>query len=202
MQICFECKEIYEAWERNNPTVYKHDKGIWDKLEDLKKAKAEMEPYLQKPKLIENYGKSLEHGFMVMFGIGKQVLEDNDPYCKQVRKALELTDKEKLIIAPDGKALVIEFEKEQAFRALKVLIKAYNWRINELSNKDIPNPSDKPNIPDKNNPTDNGKKPPNPNELCERCGASCIVHKTKTSYTIKRRRYIKHKVDFTRESSQ
>jgi len=49
-------------------------------------------------------------------------------------------------------------------------------------------------------PTDNGKKP-NPNELCEKCGASCIVHQTKTSYTIKRKRYIKHKTDFTRESS-
>jgi len=53
----------------------------------------------------------------------------------------------------------------------------------------------------KDRPTDKGDKP-EPDELCERCGASCIVHKTKTSYTIKRRRYIRHKVDFTRESSQ
>ena len=57
-------------------------------------------------------------------------------------------------------------------------------------------------LPDKydKKPTDKGKKP-NPNELCEKCGASCIVHQTKTSYTIKRRRYITHRTDFTRESS-
>jgi hypothetical protein len=58
----------------------------------------------------------------------------------------------------------------------------------------------KPDIPDKKKPSED-KKPPNPDELCEQCGASCIVHKTKTSYTIKRKRYIKHKTDFTRESS-
>jgi hypothetical protein len=84
---------------------------------------------------------------------------------------------------------------------------------------DIPKPNpgkDEPDIPDKkeppkddkDKPIDKGKEPskddkkPNPNELCERCGASCIVHKTKTSYTIKRRRYVKHRTDFTRESSQ
>ncbi|CAG8661868.1 175_t:CDS:2, partial [Racocetra persica] len=71
-----------------------------------------------------------------------------------------LTDKEKLEIAPDGKTLCVNFEKEEALRAL------------EEPNKD-------PHL--------------KPNELCEKCGSSCIVHKTKTSYTIKRRRYIKHK---------
>ena len=51
-------------------------------------------------------------------------------------------------------------------------------------------------------PTENGKdRKPNPDEECEKCGVSCIVHQTKTSYTIKRKRYIKHKTDFTRESS-
>ncbi|MCE8163139.1 MAG: hypothetical protein I3273_03150 [Candidatus Moeniiplasma glomeromycotorum] len=50
---------------------------------------------------------------------------------------------------------------------------------------------DKPNIPDKKEPPKDRK--PKPDEVCEKCGASCIVHQTKTSYTIKRKRYIKHK---------
>lgn len=52
--------------------------------------------------------------------------------------------------------------------------------------------------PDK--PNDKGKEP-KPNELCEQCGISCVVHKTKTSYTIKRKRYIKYSVDFSEKSS-
>ena len=63
-------------------------------------------------------------------------------------------------------------------------------------------PQDKPI--DKNRKPNNKEpsKQPKPDELCESCGASCIVHQTKTSYTIKRKRYIRHKTDFTRESSQ
>ena len=40
----------------------------------------------------------------------------------------------------------------------------------------------------KKSPTDKGKEPskdrkPNSNETCERCGTSCVVSETKTSYT-------------------
>jgi hypothetical protein len=66
----------------------------------------------------------------------------------------------------------------------------YEQRVKDLEKKTY---ADKP--------TDDGKKPPNPDEYCEQCGTSCIVYKTKTSYTTKRKRYIKHKTDFTRESS-
>ena len=60
---------------------------------------------------------------------------------------------------------------------------------------------DKKKLP-KDKPTDKGdKKLPRPDELCEQCGVSCIIYQTKTSYTIRRKRYIKHKTDFTRESS-
>ena len=54
----------------------------------------------------------------------------------------------------------------------------------------------------KDKPTHDPNKIPNRKpklgECCENCGASSIVHQTKTSYTWKRIRYTIHKTDFTR----
>ncbi|MEG7979334.1 MAG: hypothetical protein NY202_05635 [Mollicutes bacterium UO1] len=62
-------------------------------------------------------------------------------------------------------------------------------------------PKDYDDKPKPDEPTDKEPRKPNPSECCEKCGVSCIIHQDKTSYTIKRKRYIKHKTDFTREES-
>jgi hypothetical protein len=89
--------------------------------------------------------------------------------------------------------------KKEKIEQVRDFIKILDWKAQKFDK-----PTDKgkePPINDKNKPTDKGDKKPKPNELCEKCGASCIVHQTKTSYTIKRKRYIKHKTDFTREET-
>ncbi|CAG8639989.1 888_t:CDS:10 [Ambispora leptoticha] len=83
------------------------------------------------------------------------------------------------------------FKKRESKKAEEYLKKQYPNA--EVLDKPTDIPQKKPN--DKDKPDEKPDKDPNlkPDELCERCGASCIVHRDKTSYTIKRRRYIKHK---------
>lgn len=118
------------------------------------------------------------------------------------QKKLSLTDlqeckKELLAIPPvdDMVACKAFSYKEEDNYNVETRGMPYKASLVEVINEVI---KQKEKNPDK--PNDKGKEP-KPNEVCERCGASCIIHKTKTSYTIKRKRYIKHKVDFTRESS-
>ena len=74
-------------------------------------------------------------------------------------------------------------------RLYDCFIREVNHYISQLKNK---------SKPDKSKPTNLGDA--NINKRCEKCGASCTIYRNKTPYTV-RKRYIKHKIDFTREKS-
>ncbi|CAI2193296.1 15902_t:CDS:2 [Funneliformis geosporum] len=132
------------------------------------------------------------------------IKDEDDP--KQVKKCADCQQKKNNLVSikENNKTIKICLECKQKREGGKgenkcekckkstqeELLKVENLRTKQCSEKLPGNKKDKP--------TDKDRKPKS-DELCERCGVSCIVHKDKTSYTIKRRRYIKHKVDFTRE---
>jgi hypothetical protein len=178
-----------------------------DKLNSIvkiKQAKNELEPYLKTPEIIDKAFSDCD-SFQFFSTKPIKTNEEVDPVLNDLKKMGIIKDKKSFMTLPGSGAVMLNFQQENKSKVeiVKDFIKVLDWKVQKLTEPaDIPNPNpggDDPNkTPNQEPPKD---RKPKSGELCEQCGASCIVHQTKTSYTIKRKRYIKHKTDFTREET-
>jgi len=197
-----DVKDFDEKWSKWTFS-YENKKPInkLDSLEKIQQAKNELEPYLKTPDIINNSTSISRPDIQFFSPIPIKTNEDVNQVVNELTEMGIIKRKDDFMVLPDMEVVTVFFEKEnnkEKVERVKDFIKILDWKARKFDK-----PTDKGKEPpkdDKNKPTDKDHKP-NPNELCEQCGASCVVHKTKTSYTIKRKRYIKHKTDFTRESS-
>ena len=197
-----DVKDFDEKWSKWTFS-YENKKPInkLDSLEKIQQAKNELEPYLKTPDIINNSTSISRPDIQFFSPIPIKTNEDVNQVVNELTEMGIIKRKDDFMVLPDMEVVTVFFEKEnnkEKVERVKDFIKILDWKAQKFDK-----PTDKGKEPpkdDKNKSTDKNHKP-NPNELCEQCGASCVVHKTKTSYTIKRKRYIKHKTDFTRESS-